>query len=494
MPQNSLPIDVCVVCALAEEAKAFRRVVEEYCHLSWTKEVNSSHGYDYYLVTVANIKGESVRLHVSWLSRYGSSEMVKHLGRVIEEYRPRLAVMTGICAGDKRQVRLGDLVIAERTFLYDNGKVVKDEQGQSVYLHDTITYLLDPNIKSFVDDFEQWKSDVAKLSRPISKRQQRDWLLERLVAESTGSVKDIPPIELNEHAPAWKRIVYELQQGTKPFLSPSLKLRDKEEIEKLRYRPVPFPYQDSVEASCHIRPLASGNAVRSDDPFEAIRIPVRTAVAVDMEGAAVGMVMGDFPESKWFIVKGVSDYADHEKDDSFHTYAAEASALYALCFIKAYVTQERLHISTSNIASVDEGKLSLEKGKTALWDGSYSFAKKELRKAVEGIDDENQDREASKAKYFLVLALLGGKLPRIQGREVMQFIEELMKDALRIHPYASYYRIFACIKRDFFQYNGFAYRLNEVNTLETKGASLSRSIDDEEIEEYFRHCQPRLQC
>ncbi|HLG77519.1 MAG TPA: tetratricopeptide repeat protein, partial [Ktedonobacteraceae bacterium] len=44
----------------------------------------------------------------------------------------------------------------------------------------------------------------------------------------------------------------------------------------------------------------------------------------------------------WLIVKGVCDYADRRKDDRYHTYAARASALYALSFIQAYVTQERL--------------------------------------------------------------------------------------------------------------------------------------------------------
>src|ERR1051326_8903425 len=122
--------DVCIVCALSEEACAFLRTAEDSYHLSWRNEINHRYGYDYYLATIANIKGEPVRLHVSWLPRYGPQEMVLHLSHVIEEYQPRLAAMTGICAGDKRHVHLGDMVVAERTFTYDSGKVVKDENGQ----------------------------------------------------------------------------------------------------------------------------------------------------------------------------------------------------------------------------------------------------------------------------------------------------------------------------------------------------------------------------
>ncbi len=48
----------------------------------------------------------------------------------------------------------------------------------------------------------------------------------------------------------------------------------------------------------------------------------------------------------WFnffeSLKGVSDYADLDKDDSYHKYAAEVSSMYILCFIKEYVTVDRM--------------------------------------------------------------------------------------------------------------------------------------------------------
>jgi len=193
-----------------------------------------------------------------------------------------------------------------------------------------------------------------------------------------------------------------------------------------------------------------------------------------------------------------------------------AAAAYTLSFIEAYVTQERLPppvrkhrtepleaqpvnnppVQPANdppkIQSTNAGLLALDKGSKALWDGGYNFAKKELRKAIDELDEENHAREAARARYFLVLALLGGKLPRIQGREIMQRIEELMQEAIRIHPYASYYHIFACINRDFFTFNGFRTRLTEVDVLESKAAAFPRSKDDEEHEEYLRHSQPRL--
>lgn len=337
--------DICVVCALAEEAEAFLRIVEKQQHISWSKEFNTQYKYDYRLATIRNGRGEVLKVHVSWLPRYGSSEMVLHLSNVIEECHPHLAVMTGFCAGDKRYVALGDLIVADRTFAYDNGKIVKDEHGQSIQLHDTITYQLHENILRFVGLFHQWKPRLASLPRPVSKRHQRDWLLERLLSEPTMSVKAVPRNELEHYCPAWRLLIHELQQEPERFLLPSLEIRNKAMIERLYYEPTLFPFRDPSEARCHIRPLASGSAVRGDTPFKDIQIPVRGAVAIDMEGAAFGRVMQRFSATEWLIVKGVSDYADSEKDDSYHNYAATASALYALSFIEEYVTQERFSAS-----------------------------------------------------------------------------------------------------------------------------------------------------
>jgi len=170
---EELPIDVCVVCALAEEAQAFLEVVSEQQQTSFTKRLSLQYRYDYRLATLQNNNGETLTLHVSWLPRYGPQEMVLHLSRVLEEYQPRIAIMTGICAGDAHRVRLGDLVVAERTFTYDDGKFTLDEHGRSVHPHDTMTYQLDANILQFLGLFDERKPLVVRLKRPPYPLEQR---------------------------------------------------------------------------------------------------------------------------------------------------------------------------------------------------------------------------------------------------------------------------------------------------------------------------------
>lgn len=269
MENHSQLFDVCVICALPEEVRAFLATVRPHCDNDFEEHTSPRYGYSYRSGTLKNDKGELLTLHISWLPRYGPQEMILHLSHILEECQPRIAVMTGICAGDSDRVHLGDLVVAERTFTYDNGKFELDEQNRSVHLHDTLTYQLDANILQFLGLFDKWKPLVEQLKEPRS-----------------------------------------------------------------------MPNQHKIV--CHIKPMASGSAVRADNPFKDVQAPVRGTVAIDMEGAAVGLVMHRYPLTRWLIVKGVCDYADGEKNDTYHDYAASASAAYALSFIQAYVTTEQL--------------------------------------------------------------------------------------------------------------------------------------------------------
>src|SRR5947209_1114178 len=138
MEKPAYPFDVCVVCALPEEARAFLEVVRPQCESAIEERKSLRYHYGYRFATIKNDKDESLNLHISWLPRYGPQEMTLHLSRILEECQPRIAIMTGICAGDAQHVQLGDLVVAERTFTYDNGKFTLDN-GKKVHLHDTMT-------------------------------------------------------------------------------------------------------------------------------------------------------------------------------------------------------------------------------------------------------------------------------------------------------------------------------------------------------------------
>ncbi len=273
MENHLQAFDVCIVCALPEEARAFLEVVRQQCESAIEERSSPRYQYSYRFTTIKNNKDESLTLHISWLPRYGPQEMTLHLSLILEECQPRIAIMTGICAGDAQHVQLGDLVVAERTFTYDNGKFTLDKRGRRVHEPDTITYQINANILQFLGLFDDWKPHIMRLRRP----------------------QPPPESRLKRHS-----------------------------------------------IRCYIKAMASSNAVRADNPFEDVRAPVRGTVATDMEGAAFGLVMSRHPLIPWLVVKGICDYADRDKNDAYHDYSARVSALYALSFIRAYVTNERL--------------------------------------------------------------------------------------------------------------------------------------------------------
>ncbi|HLG64607.1 MAG TPA: hypothetical protein VKY19_21895 [Ktedonosporobacter sp.] len=333
--------DVCVVCALGEEAEAFIDALTELCGVTCETDQSTRNQRDYRYATIKNKQGEALSILVTWPPSYGPIEMGIHLASVLEEFKPRFVAMTGICAGDKNKVKLGDIVVAERAFAYDSGKIVQGRDGLPEQLCDTNPYHPGLNALQFARMFHGWESAAAAVLRPPSKRQQREWLLNTLLEEGISGVDDIPLETLERHAPAWRQIVHELQQGPDCYLTAERTLNNKDHIRNLRYKD-PFPFIDPPSPACHIAPMASGSAVRSDNPFTHIQVPARNTIAIDMEGAAFYRAVADHPGIHSLLVKGVCDYADSDKDDSYHRYAATLSAIYMVTFIKEYVTTSRI--------------------------------------------------------------------------------------------------------------------------------------------------------
>ena len=55
----------------------------------------------------------------------------------------------------------------------------------------------------------------------------------------------------------------------------------------------------------------------------------RKAVAIEMEAAGVAAAASAIPNTGFLIVKAISDYADDEKDDSWHRMASRSAAEFA---------------------------------------------------------------------------------------------------------------------------------------------------------------------
>ena len=258
--------DVCIICALAEEAHAVEQEISKLCQVTFTTNVTDNGRLVYRSTTIRNLKDEPLTLHLVCQTRPGLVFAARDLSSLLELFQPRFVGMSGICAGDKRHLRLGDLVVAEYAYHCEEGKVTRDESGTLIHQPDGITYGPASYLLQYVHTFGAWKAPVTAVKRRMFET-------------------DEPP-------------------------------------------------------RCLTVLMASGMAVHSDDPFAQLQRQHRKAWALDMEAASFYQALRDFPAMDGLVVKSVCDYADLSKDDTFHDFAARASAIYLLTFIQEYLTRD----------------------------------------------------------------------------------------------------------------------------------------------------------
>src|SRR5258708_29265334 len=271
MANGNRHVDVCVVCAKADEAQAVVKEFSSRCRVSYKQdfiESDNNYKYEYDYMEIKNEKKEALTVLVTCLAYQGPVQTASFVTFLLNTFHPRFAAMTGYCAGDKTELNLGDLVVAEAAYHYEQGKVKEVEDGQKLPFP-----LIRPkepavNIIQYVNRFNAWKKPVGEIKPP--------------------------------------------------------------EIED--------SLADSNQVKCLIGYMASGMAVRRDNPFEELRSHNHKTVALEMEAAAFYEAASSFSDIYSLVVKGVCDYADMNKHDEYHEYTARVSATYLLYFIQKYVT------------------------------------------------------------------------------------------------------------------------------------------------------------
>jgi nucleoside phosphorylase len=410
--------DICIVCALYEEAQAVFNEFSTRCRVSFTKAFSRWDRYEYRYTAIHNIYREPLNILVTWLSGSGSTQTGLDLKPLLYEFRPRFVAMTGICAGDRKKVKLGDIVVAEYAYHYEEGKIVTELNGALHHIPEMQTSASTSQVIHYVRGFEGWKEPLKMMMRHKLKR------------------------ELNANE----------------------------------------------EPHCIVAPMASGMAVRQDNPFLWLREKYnRNTVALDMEAATFYRVLRAVSYIHGLVVKSVCDYADMHKNDAYHEYAARASAVYLLFFIQEYVTEQtmpRLDVPPSSSRSVDY-EVSLKNGAHALRQRGYVLARQLLKEAIKIIPVNEHPEDAAKANYLLALALLDGKLPREQGKTTMELVEQLMNTAISLHKTWAYLSTFAQLKEDFFNYCGYRNRLGEVWALLDQAGQVKKSSYDLELLSFF---------
>lgn len=342
-----MSVDALIITALQDELDALRGVATGALGSAWNRKTDSS-GYEYHIREFARDGGGKLRIAAARAVSAGAGHAGAVATRLVKELRPRCLAMCGICAGRRGEVSLGDVIVADRVFRYDAGKLkaFRNAAGQRVeeVLFDLTTYQLDPRWQLAFDDFAKSWLPTWTAPRPLSLDRQVTWLLDSLYrAESNGGPGPLDDPQRNHDCPDWRRVLERAQ--LRGFLRRypkelALSERGRKLITRLR-----LEHPDTLPAvpglAIRLGPLGTGEKVVVDSEiFSALEKVERKLLGLEMEAQAIGLVAELERVNFMIVVKGVQDFADPDKDDSFRGYAARAAAEFLLAFLRQYLECE----------------------------------------------------------------------------------------------------------------------------------------------------------
>jgi WD40 repeat protein/nucleoside phosphorylase len=332
--------DVVVLTALQDELTALLELGEGGRD-GWEEKRDLS-GFRYFRHTFPRKGGGVLTVAAAWIGAMGVDVDTALRGqKLVEELDPGCLAMCGICSGWRKKVALGDIVVADKLYTYDHGKLIAGDSPESGFYHDIATYSLD----------RVWAMDAALLGRavnlgalvrerPLSLEQQRWWLLQAIHAhERDGAEAPDKHPDRKARCPAWKRLVPRLRdEGLLTLAGGKLALTKQGRAALDEHLIIHLDGPASEPAlQVHVGAMATGRTAREDpDLFDRLARHVRTTLAVDMEGAAVAQVADGFGKRS-IVVKAVSDHADHDKDATFRAFACKASASFLLAFLQEHL-------------------------------------------------------------------------------------------------------------------------------------------------------------
>jgi tetratricopeptide (TPR) repeat protein/nucleoside phosphorylase len=301
--------------------------------------------------TIPNEVGDSLGVAVAWSGAMGVVAATARLAALVEQLEPSCLAMCGLCTGRRGSVALGDVIVADRIFSFDYGKLVTAQNSRQApeFFVDFSTYNLERTwslaATSFLRDLA-WATHLFP-SRPPTKQTQERWLLRALYAhEHEGGPA---PLRHRERtavfrtevpgATDWVDRIHELRMMGLLVPDPSvlaLSKAGRRQVEEDRLlHPEGAPSDPPFQV--HVGPIASGStAIRDPMIFERLRRIERKTLGIEMEASGIGLA-GARWSLRTLVVKGVSDYADDDKDDRFREFACRASAACLLAFFKKHL-------------------------------------------------------------------------------------------------------------------------------------------------------------
>lgn len=147
---------VLVVAALEEELKPFLDLYD-----NWVRRT-SPRG-DIYFNCLVELGGVRSEIYAAVSPKYSKVACASHVTRMAHLANPQVAIMVGICAGFTEKVKLGDLIISDKVYDYESGKLVKDILQLDIQSDELVPSLMGL-VKSNRSEYEAELKKIDKFS------------------------------------------------------------------------------------------------------------------------------------------------------------------------------------------------------------------------------------------------------------------------------------------------------------------------------------------
>lgn len=152
-------IDVAVVTS--SPSVELQEVLRLSCFVG---EYNQQDVLHYYSSSWTTTQNENISVIACAAPSMGMTAACVTACKVIERWRPRFLIMTGIAAGTGKEQKYGDVLIAEAAYDYGSGKITETENGERIFTPSYCQIRIEPALHALLQRWErdQIQTDVIR--------------------------------------------------------------------------------------------------------------------------------------------------------------------------------------------------------------------------------------------------------------------------------------------------------------------------------------------
>ncbi len=194
--------DVAFVCALAKPE--LEAVLALDC--DW-RELQRPTDPTRYWVGTFKADGKTLRCVACHAAQMGMVATAAAVSKVSTAFRPRLVVMTGICAGREGDIQLGDVVVVNISWDYGSGKFHRKEGEAMRFAPDPVQIALDPMLRKHAEALKANEGKLDEIRRGYTKQKINSVLNVEIGAMASGAAVRADDGFFEELATAKRKVV-----------------------------------------------------------------------------------------------------------------------------------------------------------------------------------------------------------------------------------------------------------------------------------------------